>query len=365
VSLLPAEFFGGEAGTFTPIKFGQKYSSSATVNATQLLFDGSYIVGTMAAKVFVQLTKDQKEKTEIEIRDAVAQAYYLVLVAQDNLKTIQENLEVTETTLKETKAFYENGFKEELDVDQVRLMKKTSQNQLADAKRQIKVARTLLKFSMGMDIDNSINLKDNLDQFVNPIRLKQSENVDYNVSNHIDYRIMDTQLKAQKLVLRNEQVKFLPKVSAFYNYGKNTSTDLSNVFDREVPWFTSSMIGLKLSLPIFTSFQRTSKIKQEKINFHKLENEMLMTQQNLKKEITISYTNLMNAKEKYENDLEGLEIAKRIYDRTRIKFNEGISSSTELSQNEQQYLNSHATYISSTLELLKAKINFDKALGNL
>lgn len=365
VSLLPSEFFGGEPGTYTPIQFGQKYSSSASISVSQKIFDGSYIVGTMAAKVYVQLSKDQKEKSEIEIRDAVAQAFYTVLVAEENYKTIKENLEITNSLLRETDAYFQNGFREELDVDQIRLMMKTTQNQLADAERAIRSSRIVLKFAMGYDIDQDIELSNNLADLVNPVRVENPVIASYDVSNHIDFRIIETQLKAQKLIMRNEQAEYLPKVSAFYNYGKNTSSNSSNVFQSDVPWFKSSVIGFQVSMPIFSSFKRNSKVKQEKINYMKLENTQLMTEQNLKKDLTLAFSNLINAKAKYENGLEGLEIAKRIYDKTRIKFNEGISTSTELSENEKQYLDTHSAYINATLELLNSKIAFEKALGKL
>lgn len=365
VSLLPSEFFGGEPGTYTPIQFGQKYSSSASISVSQKIFDGSYIVGTMAAKVYVQLSKDQKEKSEIEIRDAVAQAFYTVLVAEENYKTIKENLEITNSLLRETDAYFQNGFREELDVDQIRLMMKTTQNQLADAERAIRSSRIVLKFAMGYDIDQDIELSNNLADLVNPVRVENPVIASYDVSNHIDFRIIETQLKAQKLIVRNEQAEYLPKVSAFYNYGKNTSSNSSNVFQSDVPWFKSSVIGFQVSMPIFSSFKRNSKVKQEKINYMKLENIQLMTEQNLKKDLTLAFSNLINAKAKYENGVEGLEIAKRIYDKTRIKFNEGISTSTELSENEKQYLDTHSAYINATLELLNSKIAFEKALGKL
>lgn len=365
VSLLPSEFFGGEPGTYTPIQFGQKYSSSASISVNQKIFDGSYIVGTMAAKVYVQLSKDQKEKSEIEIRDAVAQAFYTVLVAEENYKTIKENLEITNSLLRETDAYFQNGFREELDVDQIRLMMKTTQNQLADAERAIRSSRIVLKFAMGYDIDQDIELSNNLADLVNPVRVENPVIASYDVSNHIDFRIIETQLKAQKLIVRNEQAEYLPKVSAFYNYGKNTSSNSSNVFQSDVPWFKSSVIGFQVSMPIFSSFKRNSKVKQEKINYMKLENIQLMTEQNLKKDLTLAFSNLINAKAKYENGVEGLEIAKRIYDKTRIKFNEGISTSTELSENEKQYLDTHSAYINATLELLNSKIAFEKALGKL
>jgi outer membrane protein TolC len=365
VSLLPAEIFGGNAGEYTPVKFGQTYAGSATINVDQKIFDGSYIVGLGAAKVFVQLSQNTKAKSEIEVKDAVAQAYYNVLVARENYKTIEENLVITKKTHFETKAYYENGFREELDVDQVMLMLKRSENQLSDAKRAISNALIMLKFTMGYEIEQEIELKNDLETFITPLRISKANSTDLNIENHIDYRIVDTQLKAQKLIVRNEQAGYLPNISAFYNYGKNTSTDASNVYKSNVPWFKSSMIGLKLNVPIFTGFNRRSKIKQEKINYKKIEDLKYNTEQSLKKDLSISHNSLVNAKENYENDLKGLEIAKRIYEKTLIKFNEGISTSTDLSNIEEQYLNSHTAYINSTLNLLNSKLAFDKALGKL
>ncbi len=365
VSLLPAEIFGGTAGEYKPVKFGQTYASSASVSVDQKIFDGSYIVGLGAAKVFVQLSQNTKVKSEIEVKDIVAQAYYNVLVARENYNTIAENVAITKKTHFETKAYYENGFREELDVDQVMLMLKRSENQLSDAKRTISNAFIMLKFTMGYDIEKEIELKNDLDSFINPLLISKTKSTELDLENHIDYRIVSTQLKAQKLIIRNEQAGYLPNLSAFYNYGKNTSTDASNVYKSSVPWFKSSMIGLKMSMPIFTGFNRRSKIKQEKINYKKIEDLKYNTEQSLKKDLSISYNSLVNAKDNYENDLKGLEIAKRIYERTLVKFNEGISTSTDLSNNEQQYLNSHSAYINSTLQLLNSKIAFDKALGKL
>jgi len=365
VQRMPSEFFGGEPGTYTSVKFGQKYSSSATITVNQKIFDGAYIVGTMATKVYVQLSKNQKEKSEIEVKDAVSQAYFNVLVAENNYKTIKENLAVNEKLLKETSAYYENGLREELDVDQIHLNLKKTKNQLADAKRAITTSRIVLKFAMGMDIEQQITLTNQLSELVDPIRATSPDLNSYDVINHIDSRILDTQLHAQKLIIRKEQAAFLPTISAFYNYGKNTSTDKSNVFKSSTPWFESSMIGFKVSLPIFSAGMKRSKINQEKINYKKIENTQFETQQKLKKELSLSISNLLTAKEKYENDVESKDIAKRIYDRTRIKFNEGLSTSTELSENEKQYLDAHTAYIQSTLQLLNSRIAFEKALGEL
>jgi len=364
-SQMPAEFFGGKKGEFTAVQMSPKYSSGATFTANQKIFDGSYIVGTMASKVFVRLSSDIKEKTEIEVKEAVNQAYYLSLVALKNRIVIENNLSVSKALLKETDAYYKAGFREELDVDQVRLMLKSAENQLSEANRQINTAKIVLKFSMGIDIDTEIVLTDELDNFINPIRLNKESTDGFQMDSHIDFKTIDNQVEAQRLILKNEYFKFLPKLDAVYTYGRSTAGNRKNLLHSSIPWYNSSYIGISASIPLFTSWGRVSKLKQEKVNLLKVQLQQQQVEQKLKSDISVALGNLFSAQEKYENDVDAFSISKRIYDRTQIKFNEGVSSSTELSQNEQQYIQSHITYINSTLNLLNAKTAFDKSMGNL
>ncbi|MCT4613909.1 MAG: TolC family protein [Marinifilaceae bacterium] len=364
--MVPAQAFGvAGAGPDDKVKiqFGSEFNSDATISVNQKIFDGAYIIGTMAARVFVDLTRNQKEKTAIDIKELVAQSYYNVLIAYKNFKTLEENLAVNQRQFEETKAYFKNGLREELDLDQIELMLSNTKSALADAKRSIHISKTVLKFVMGYDIDNEINLSEDLDSLISK---EDSNSLDgFNPNMHIDYRMIETNIHAQKLLIKSNQAKYLPVISAFYNYGRGTATDESNVFKRSVPWYTNSVIGVKINLPIFTGFRNKSIIKQNKFKYESLISDKKSVEQNLKKELSISFSNLQTAKEKFENDKKGYDIAKRIYDKTRIKFNEGMSTSNELSENEKQYLNSHSNYLQSTLNLLNSEIAYKKALGIL
>lgn len=122
VSLIPGEFFGEDAGTYVPVKFGQDYNSDFGFTVNQLIFDGSYIVGIGSAKIYLQMASQTKEKTEIDIKHAVAQSYFMVLTAEENLKVMRENLTNSQKLESDTRALYNNGFSEEQDVDQMKLL---------------------------------------------------------------------------------------------------------------------------------------------------------------------------------------------------------------------------------------------------
>ncbi|GET32918.1 transporter [Prolixibacter bellariivorans] len=363
VSLIPAEFVGGEPGTYIPVKFGQDYNSNFGFSVSQMIFDGSYLIGLKSAKIYVDLARNAKEKTNIAVREAVTSAYFTTLIAEEKMGIVKDNLLNSEQLLKEAKAYYENGFREEQDVEQLQLMKQQAENEVIKAEREIRVSKMVLKFAMGMSVDKDIQLKDSLQRFIQPIRTGAALTEKFDYTQHIDYRIQETQVAAQKSLLSLEKVSFLPKLNAFYNYQKTAYSNEFNVIAAD--WYPSSMVGLQLTLPITYSGARTSRINQAKLELEKAENEQLQNIQNLQMQYLTALTDLESAMDKYKNDKENRSIAQRIYHKTQIKFNNGIATSTELSQNETQYLTAYSNYLISILQLLQSKVNLDKAEGNL
>ena len=343
------------------VKFGSNYSWNLGGRVDQMIFDGSYFLGVKASKIFVEMSKHKKEKTEIDVRENVAKAYLVALVAKKNLAVFEKNLKVNEQTLKETKALYENGFREDMDVDQILLMVNNSRNMTLEAKRQLLVAKAVLKFSMGVKIDDPLNLNDDLDNLIIPVLSEEINFNSFNLTNLVDYTISQTQEEIQLLKVKNEQAQYYPKLNAFYDYTHYEFGDkFSNMNNSN-----GQMLGLSLTMPIFTTGRRSAIVKKEKMNLLKTQNEKEMIGENLRREFLVGTTNLLNAREKFKNDKFGEEVAGRIYDKTRIKFQNGIATSTELSQNEGQYIQSQISFIQSTLNVLDAFIQYKKAQGNL
>lgn len=364
VSLIPGEFFGEEPGTYIPVKFGQDYNSDFGFTVTQLIFDGSYIVGVGSSKIYLNLTQQALEKAEIGIREAVAQAYYMVLIGEENLRVMKENLENVTQLHKETEAYFNNGFREEQDVDQMKVMLRNAENEILKAEREIKIARVVLKYAMGYDLDGVLELTNELSDFLDPV-VKRSTISGFDASNHIDYRLATTNIQVSERLLKLEKAAFLPRLSSFYSYTKTAYGNKANLFSSDVSWFPSSLIGFQLSVPIFNSGNKIFQVQKADIQLDKARVQRELAETTLQKDYLAAVADLESALEKFENDVESRMLTEKILDKSKIKFDNGIISSTELSQVETQYIQAHGAYIASTLQLLQASLQLKKATGEL
>lgn len=364
VSLIPGEFFGGEPGTYIPVKFGQDFNSDFGFSVSQLIFDGSYIIGVGSVQLYVNLSKQQHEKIAIDIREAVTQAYYMVLVGMKYREAMAEDLENVKKVYNETKILYENGFREEQDVDQMKLLLRNSENEVLKADREITISKVVLKYTMGFNLDTDIALTDNLEKFLDPL-VSAPKQFQFDFNRHIDYRLATSNFQVSEKLLGIEKVAYLPKLSGFYNYNKSAYSNDANLFNSKTEWYPSSLVGLQLTLSVFSSGQKRSKVQQARIEVEKAEVQRKLTEQTLQKDYLTAVAQMESALESFDNDRENRELAEKIRQKTKIKFDNGISTSTELSQIETQYINAYRSLVTSTLQLLQADLNLKKATGNL
>ncbi len=364
VSLIPGEFFGGEAGTYIPVKFGQDFNSDFGFSVNQLIFDGSYIVGVGSSQIYLNLAKQANEKAQINIREAVTQAYYMVLISERSRQILNDNYENEKKILNETKALYDNGFREEQDVDQIKLLVHNDENEMLKAERELKIAKVVLKYTMGYDMDTDIQLVDNLDQFINPLVNKQNT-IQFDFNSHIDYQMAVTNFQVSEKLLNLEKASYLPRLSGFYSYTRSAYGNQANLLKSSTKWYPSSLVGLKLSLSIFNSGQKRSKVQQAKLEVEKADNQRKLAEMTLEKDYLTAVANMENALASFNNDKATRELSEKIKTKTKIKFDNGMSTSTELAQIESQYLNAYRALVASTLQLLQADISLKKAAGNL
>ena len=134
VSLVPAEFFGGEVGTFRELTFGTKQNMIGSVKTEQLLFDGSYLVGLEASRVYLKISENLFEKTNLEVKKLITTTYTNVLIAQYTISFLEKNKKTLEVNLTEIHQLFKNGFEEEESVEQMQLS-------LAQVNSQLKYAQ--------------------------------------------------------------------------------------------------------------------------------------------------------------------------------------------------------------------------------
>lgn len=364
-SVLPANAFNpnAPADDVIGVQFGTDYNTSATLSATQLIFDGSYIVGLQAAKTFKELSINAKKKTDLEIKNAVAQAYHNVLAAKENQKILDSNYISTNDLLVETKAIFEAGLTEEQNVDQLQLNLSNIENLATQAKRQIDIAKMLLKVQMGLDINQSIALSENLEDMVVLDEVNTFLIQKFEFENHIDYQMSETNERLMQLSYNNEKYSFAPSISAFFNHQQQNLTNNFDAFSGG-NWYPSTYWGLSLRLPILTSGMRLAKMGQARIEHEKSINNSKLVEQNLILQYSSNQTKLDVAFNSYNIQKKNLDLAISIYNKTIKKYAEGMSTSLELTQSQTQMLNTEGMYIESILVLLNAKADLIKALGN-
>ncbi len=341
------------------VKFGTEHNLSADITVNQLIFSGPYIVGLQTAKVYKQLSKQNETNTEKEVRASVAQTYYLTLLAENNKKILSENIDNLKQMHNEIQIMADNGMVNQIEADKIQVNINSIENSLISTEQQIETNYNLLKIQMGMPLDQDVNLSQSLDAVLENIEVQSMLEKKFNSENNIQYKMLETQKQLSTLKVKKEKSDFLPSLSAFYTYQENAMRDEFNFFDSNENWYPSSMIGLQLNVPIFSSAQRIAQVGQAKIELEKVQNRQKDLEKTLNNQANQSKSDMKQAFKKYNNQKENLALAKKVYQQTQIEFKEGVSTSAEVIQANDKYLQAESQYIGAIVELLNAKTKLE------
>jgi len=363
ISLIPAEFFGGEKGQFAEVSFGTKQNVSGELILNQLLFDGSYIVGLQSIKLFLDIADQAKVKTDIEVRRQVTNAYGNVLISQERVKILENNYNNIIKTLDETKAIYENGLIESESVDQLTITSSSIKNSLDYAIKFENLSERILKLLLGIELDDKIILNDDIESIIVKSVDPELVSTDFNVEENIDYKIALNAKKGSETLLRLEKVKALPRISAFLSGAYNGYNESFKITDPKQNWYGSSQLGLNMSFPVFSSFQRRASTQRAKIEIEKSENILDETKKNLNLEVEKTRSDYNYAINNFNSVKKNVILAESIEKKNEIKFKEGIASSFELRQAQNQLYSIQNEYLEATLKLIENKINLEILLN--
>lgn len=365
VQLLPAEMFGGAKGTYIPVQFGQKQTASGGITLTQLLFNGSYIVGLQSAKAYKETMALVEEKTQVSVKEGILMAYTGVLVTDENLKTLEDNRKVVEKSLHDTEVTYKVGLTELQNVEQLQYSYKSlvaNQENLQRTREKLVMA---LKYLMGYPLNESIALTSSLDELVQKNENLATSALNQEVSGHIDYRLKQNAVKLSELKLKLQKSKYLPTLAGFISSTYNGNSNEFTFFDRKQQWFNTSVAGLQLDVPVFSGFQRKWQTEQAKLDLQKAQLDLDDTKRTLQNNAFSASTDYDNAYNSYKNAQELMALSSSIYKKQQIKFKEGMGTSYELSQAETQLYDAQSKYYQAALNLIQAKTKLDEALGKL
>ncbi len=355
---------GGEPGLIGA-QFGTEYSFAAGVTVNQMIFNGSYLIGLQAARSYVDMSRLQKEKSDIDVKAGVSQSYHTALMAEESAKVLDESVLTIEDMLDEIQALYGEGFVEEQDVEQMQLTYNRLKMEQQNAQRQMTLTKQLLNFQIGLPLETEILLSDDVTSLTTDPSLEVLLGIAPQTETHPEMLIIDQGILLQTLKIKEMKSRYIPTLNGFFNYQQQAQRNKFNFFDSTQEWFPVTVWGLSLQVPIFTSGMRSNQVKQLAIDLEEFELQKELANDALTLTAFQSKSDYLFAKESYAMEQENMEIAKRIRDKTLVKYQEGLASSFELNEIENQYLQAESRRIQASMSLLDALTELKKAYNQL
>lgn len=362
-SVVPAEFFGGEPGTYAEVAFGTKHNMLLRSTLSQLIFDGSYIVALQASKTYLKFYENAKQKTDVEIKEAVINAYGNVLLAEESIAILEKNKATLEKTLSDTKATFKNGLIEEESVEQLQITLTSINSTLNYNKRLVDVAYKMLKITLGIDINDDVKLTDKLDNLTAANLDLAFSKSEFTINDNVNYQMALNFQEQRELELKLQKSKALPSLAANVNFGYNAFKDEFQFFTQNQNWFNYSNIGVSLNVPIFSSLARSSRTQQAKIALDQANTQLSETEQKIKLQYAAAKSDYEFSIEEYATAKSNLSLAERIEKKQQIKFTEGLSSSFDYNDAQRQLYSGQQKYLQSMVDVINKKAALEKIIN--
>ena len=341
------------------VPFGVKYNLITQASVTQLIFDGSYLVGLQAANTYKELSSKSTELTKKDIIANVNKAYLLVLVNEERKKIFSTNISRLDTLLRQTRALNQSGFVEKIDVSRLEVAYNnlTVEKQKFDNLYELSVE--LLKLQMGMAPNENLKVSQKISDFQSSTITEST--IDFN--NRSEYGLVKTQIKLYELDLKNQKFSKLPSIAAFGNFGFNNGANKFEVYTTKNYGFAN--IGLAVNMPLFDGFQKYRKAQQAKINIQKGNNTLLELEKGIAAQTKIAQLQLKNSTETLSSQKNNMVLAEEIARVTKEKYAKGVGSSLEVTNAESELKTAQINYYEALYNSLVNKVELDAALGVL
>ena len=345
---------------FINAAFGSRYSVVGGLDFSQLLFDGQVFIGLKARRASIQNIELAGEITKEQIKANVYKIYYQLVVGIKQIGTITSNIDNYEKLLHDTKEIYKNGFAEKLDVDKVQVQLSNLYTQKIQAQDRIDAGNAGLKFLMNMPQKDSLILTDTLsDEELKSNLLDES----YSYEDRKEVQQLQTTITLGAYNVKRYQLSKLPTLSLAANYSKTAQREKSNFFDG--PYFASSFIALRLSVPIFEGFAKNARIAEAKLNLSKYYNNLDQLKASIDNDVNQSRINIKSAITTVDSQKKNIDLAQQVYNSTKLKYEQGLGSNQEINQAQTDLVTAQNNYYNSVYDAIIAKINFLQAAGKL
>jgi len=361
-SLLPAQIFGGPAGTFIPVQFGTKFNANYGANLQQLLFDGQVFVALQARATSMELQRKNAALTQESIKANIYKIYYQLSASKTQLNILAANIARLQTLSRDAAIMYKNGFAEKLDVDKVNVQLNNLETEKLKADNSIANGYMGLKMLMGMPVKDSLILTDVIDEKSLTNDVLSESSFQYDVRK--DFQYLSTIKKLNEYNIKRYQLSHLPTIAMGASYSKNAQRSEFDFF-KGGNWFTTSLLSLNISLPIFNGFATNARINRTKLELRETENQIESLKNSIDSEIGQAKLNYVSAVATVQFQKKNMQLAETVYMQTKKKFEAGTGSNTEISAAQADLVTSQNNYMNALYSALIAKVDLLKSTGKL
>ena len=351
---------GGNFGNL-PLQFGTPWTSSAGLDFSQLLFDGQVFVGLQARSAAMELSKKYSEVTAEQIKANIYKVYYQLVVGKSQLASLEANIERFKKLLHDTKEIYKNGFAEKLDVDKLVVQLNNLTTEREKVINQLYVGNAGLKFLINMPQKEELVLTDSLTESELKSNIME-ESINY--ADRKEIQLLTLASKMNSYNVKRYNLSRIPTVAAFGSYSKNAQRNAFNFFDKG-DWFTTSLIGLKVAVPIFDGFARRSKIAGAKFALDKTNNSLAQAKEMMDYEVIQARTKMKSAILTADVQKQNIQLAEDVFRITQKKYTEGLGSNQEIYNAQTELKVAQNNYYGALYDAISAKIDYLKAAGKL
>ncbi len=364
VQIVSANFINPNAPADETISFraGTNYTTTGSLQASQLLFSGSYIVGLQVAKFFVNYSETAVKLSQEDVLFNVIQAYQIATVGKENLQFVDSMVIITQQLVDEQKNYLELGLLDQETLDQLEYSVLTARNAQTSAKIQYNNALTLLKLTMGYPIGDELEILESTADLLAKQSLK--ETVNGGIQNNLTLEIMEKAKRLSEFNLKNYKYSQYPTLSANFQHAYNAYRNEFDFFENK-PWYPQTMWGLNLSIPIISGGQKYAQVQQAKIEVMKEENKIKQFEQSLLMQEVQFQNNLLGAEQILELQEKNIELASKIYTNAIVKRDIGQVNSLEVTQKYNQLITAQTQYVGSLIDVFRAKLEIDKLYNQL
>jgi len=362
---IPAKIFNPAAaeGELIAAKFGVDNSGFANVGLSQLVFDGTYLLGLKASTVYKDLAVKSVTQSKQQVAENVTKAYYGILVNEKRQGLLALNLARLDTLLKETRELNKQGFVEKIDVQRLDVQANNLRTELENIERLQALSYSLLKFQMGYPMEEPIRLSESLEK-VELATFNTNAAGDFNYANRIEYSILQTQENLAELDLKSIKAGYMPRLVLNANYGYNAGANaFSDLMSKQ--WFDNAAITVALQIPIFDGFSKKYKAIQSANNLQKVRQSYSLLKSSIDLQRSQASITMKNALESMKEQKANLDLANEISRVTRVKYQQGVGSNLEVLNAESSIKESQANYFTALYNALIAKVELEKANGTL